>query len=138
MKKFLLALLTTLFVSAMPLQAAYALADDANSKEACTVSYKDILPPEALDLLKANNGSLVELEGIQARAFQSRVEDLVGQKAPFTSTKIVIVHPNDEDDTIYNIAFVVNDCVMTILHLPPAVVDALLSPLETKPGERVD
>lgn len=138
MKKILFALLTTLFVSAMPLQAAYALADDANPKEACLLFYKDALPADVLAELEAQNGSVVELEGVRAQAFLSRVEDLVGKKAPFTVNRIIIVTPNNEETTLVNIAYFSDDCMVAVMHLPPPVVEILLSPLEKKPGERVD
>lgn len=138
MKNLILALLTTLFVNAMPLQAAYAQADDAKGKEACAVSYKDVLEPGTLDKLKEQNGTIVELEGVRAKTFQSRVEEAIAQKALFTSDHIVIVNPNGEVDTIVNVAFFVNDCLKVVMHLPQPEVDILLSPLEKKPGERVD
>lgn len=143
MKKLLFALLTTLLVNAMPLQAAYAVADDANgeankqTQQDC-ISYLTILSDENREILKTQNGTIVELEGVRAKAFQSRVEEAVGSKAPFEADLIVIVNPNGEDDTLLNIVYFSNNCLKAFMHLPSQLVEMLLSPLEKKPGERVD
>lgn len=138
MKNFFLVLLTTLFVSAMPLQAAYATADDGQTKEACSVSYKDALSDESREQLKLQNGTVVELTGAQAKAFQSRVEALIHVPAPFSSDQIIIVNPDGDQNTLVNVGFFVDNCLKALLHFPQPVVDTLLSPLEKKPGERVD
>lgn len=138
MKNLLLALLTTLFVNAMPLQAAYAQADDAKIKEACSISYKDVIKPELRETLKAQNGTVIELEGVQAKVFQDRVEELVGQSAPFKANQVIIVNPDGDEEGTTNIAFFVDNCLKAAIHLPQYVVNTLTSPFEKKKGERVE
>lgn len=142
MKKLILALLTTLFVSAMPLQAAYALADDANgatnkqTQQACQ-SKDDAFTPEQRQQVKDQGGDVVELEGVRASAFQSRVEALMGSEAPFKSDYILAVKPTAEDDTVYNVGFFVSGCFKSMLQIPPAIFSTLLGP-KAPLGERVD
>lgn len=144
MKKLLFALLTTLLVNAMPLQAAYAQADDANKvenqqdKQACQ-TYAELISDNLREQIKINGGTIVELEGTRAAAFQARAEELFGSPAPFSTSRVVIVNPDGQSDTILNIGlFDKEGCLKAFLQLPPQVVDALSSPLEKKPGERVD
>lgn len=141
MKKFLFAVLTTLFVSAMPFQTAYATADDANkvpTEQACEQPYAGIVSEEDNKKVIDNGGEVINLEGAQAAAFLARVEELVNSKAPFTPNRVLAVHPDGEDDTSVNIAFFVNDCLVHVMHLPFPVFSGLLSPNVPKTGERVD
>lgn len=138
MRNFFLILLTTLFVNAMPLQAAYAQADDGKSQD-CSVSYQaSIVDADVEALVKAKGGTYTEIEGVRAKAFQERVEEALGSKAPFSSDKIVLVNPDGEVDTLVNIGFFVNDCLKAMMTIPQEVVEKFLSPFEKKPGERVD
>lgn len=142
MKKLILALLTTLFVSAMPLQAAYALADDANgstdkqTQQACQTKEAAFTPENRQQVLD-QKGDIIELEGIRASAFQARVEALKGDEAPFKADYILAVKPDGDDSTTYNTGFFVNGCFKAMLQIPAAIMEQLLAP-KVPLGERVD
>lgn len=136
-RNIVLALLTTLLVNAMPLQAAYAQADDAKG-QGCSVTYNVEFMADIRKKIKAVGGNVVELEGARALAFQRRVETVLGQQAPFTSNRIILVTPNSDEISGVNVGFFSDNCLKAVMVLPHAVVETFLSPLEKKPGERVD
>lgn len=122
MRSAIIIFLTTLFVSAMPLQAAYATADDAPVKEACSTPYETVMTPEVLSTVAAAGGRVVELKGEHAVAFLHRVEQLVNQDAPFTVDLVAIVRPSSDTEDNLNIAYFKDGCLKSIGHMPAALL----------------
>lgn len=122
-------LLTTLFVSAMPLQAAYATADDAQGKEACQVTYETVLSLDVQEHIKQQGGAILKLEGPNAVAFLHKMEQLIGSPAPFTVDVIVIVRPVSDPDAVVNIAYFKDGCMVNNGHLPAALLLQLVQSL---------
>jgi hypothetical protein len=131
MRKLFFAMLTSLFVSVMPLFAAYA--QDA----ACQNTYENTVTQEVRDRVAKQSGTLTELSGERAKAFMARFTELSGTQAPPVD-KIILVKPDDADDTSYNIGFFFNNCLVGFTRLPPTVAEGLLSPNVSPQGERVD
>lgn len=136
MKTSLFVLLTTLFVSAMPLQAAYAAGDGATCD--AQHSYETVIDDHARDLLKEHNGTITELSGVRAKAAVDRIAEVVGSPPPYEVEDVVLIVPDDEDGTSVNIGFFNHKCLVGFMRLPPAVLEDLLNPPAPTQGERVD
>lgn len=122
MKKLVLiavTLLTMVFFPAMPLQAATE--EDA---PAC-VTFEGAVTATVVEQVAANGGEIVDLKGLDAQAFLSRLEELLGSNAPFPVDRIVLVLPTGEPNQDYNIGLFSEGCLKTILTLPASVVSAM-------------
>lgn len=147
MKLILIAMLTFFAVNVMTpasyaLQSSFAVAqsDDDNTSgttSAGCVSIDAVLTPEVIGDIKGHGGSIVTLDGARSKAFMERLTELVHSQPPFSVDTIVIVQ-FDPEVPMVRVGFIANDCIQGSMRLPVTVLEQLLSPNETKPGERVD
>lgn len=138
MRLALIAMLTTLFFSVTPL-TAYSADPAMTPPSSGCVMVESIVTPDAVAEIEKAGGSVVILSGIREEAFLARLVALVGSAPPFTVSQIYLITPDGDDNTYVNVAIIGDDnCIKGMLHLPQQIVEKLLSPLETKPGERVD
>jgi hypothetical protein len=126
--------LTSLFVFAMPLQAASAETDVQGTTSAC-VTYEGSVTPAIRQKIAEQGGELTDITGLPLKAFVSRLSDLAGSSPPYTVDRVVIVRPTADEDDLYNIGVFSDNCLKTVLNLPGAVVRALTTP--PAPGEKV-
>lgn len=116
MTKFLLALLTTLFVSAMPLQAAYALADAGNKventdKQACT-SPELYFPQDLQDKVKELGGVVqVITDEAEIKSWIDVGTRVYGGPPPHEFNKMLIIHPTDEASVVL-LAYFNDNCLV--------------------------
>lgn len=153
-KQAFLVLLTILFVSATPVtayaqpttqnvmnlvEATTLIADDDQMPAApVCVSFENALSLDDVKRVEQAGGKVVQINGPEVNAFQSRLEDLLGQKAPYAISQVIIVSPDVTADT-YNIALFSDGCLQTVLHLPVIVIDTIMGTEKRVPaGEKVD
>lgn len=142
-KRATLAALTMIALAVMPLQAASAYSVSEGGKQTAQavtdcVAFDKALTAEQIAKVEADGGSVASLEGERKDAFIARLSELFGSPPPYVVSGVILVKPNGEEETSYNIGIFSESCLKGFLQLPPAVVDGLLSPNEQKPGERVD
>lgn len=96
MSKFLFAALTSLFVSVMPLAAAYA---EELQCEHATVS--EVINPEINAKIEANGGSLLSFTTPESVGpVLQQVIDIVGSPPPYDVDAVYISHPAEDADNV--------------------------------------
>lgn len=142
--RFFLALLTTLFVSAMPLQAAYANTPTTQTtlnlvtnEQAC-VSYESSVTAEVRQTIADQGGVITELVGKEAQALLERIEELVGSNPPYPVDQIVVVQPTADAEAM-NIGLFSEGCLKGFFALPAEIVRIMFGVTAKAPqGEKVD
>jgi hypothetical protein len=135
MKNFFAIALTSLFVSAMPLQAASAAAVDVQGSAPACVTYEGSVTPSVRQKVAEQGGLIIDLTDAPLSAFVSRLSELVGAVPPYTIDRVVLVRPTEDEDGLYNIGIFSDNCLKTVLNLPGEIVRALTAP--PAPGEKV-
>lgn len=127
MKKLLFALLTTIFATVMPLQAAFA------EGATCRLTYAVAVREQIRATVEEQHGSIVELSGDRAKAFADSFAELMQQPHPPVD-QVAIVVPSDEENAPANIGFFQAGCMIGFSKLPKEVAFKLVPPV----GEKVD
>lgn len=123
MIKFLIAALTSLFVSFMPLQAAWAQGTDGRVSAGC-VSIEMVVNPGQLEALDIQGGFHFVLKGQKVTTFLKHVEELVGSEAPFVPDTVVIAKPAQDAD-VYNVIWFADNCLLNHGKLPTPFIETL-------------
>lgn len=131
-----LTLLTTLLYSATPPEAAVAangalrssltslqalktpIADKTYKAEIGTtptcISEEASLSPEVLAKIEAAGGSILRLNAEDSAVFQQILENNLGEKAPWSIDKVIIVHAAAEAEGV-NVGLFVDNCLQGFL-----------------------
>lgn len=125
MKNIIFAILTTLFVSATPLHAAFALADGVDNlpSQACSTTFKDVFSNDFLDQIKERHIPTVEVTGDDAKRLGDGIAASFGP-APFVFDRAVVLRLNDAMTIVF---WFNGDCNVGTGKLPTDLIDKALN-----------
>ncbi len=130
MRTFIFTLLTTLFVSAMPLQAALAPAngdpdkvDQQTNKQAC-LPIASVVDDDFRAKLAAQHGGSILLSGTDGRHLREVLAEHSGP-APFDFDTILIVKPTS-DSAVINVMYFDGGCSVGTGHFDSGTLEELI------------
>lgn len=125
MRKLIFAILTTLFVSATPLHAAFASADGVDNlpSQACSTTFKDVFNDDFLAQIKEHHVPSVEVTGDDAKRLGDGIAAAFGP-APFAFDRAVVLRLNDVISIVF---WFQGDCNVGTGKLPTDLIDKALN-----------